>query len=175
MFPTEVRRNDAQSFIFTWNNTARRTYGFVQSAAREFSTRVFHKSVPQECPTRVSHKRFNQCLAVCFRVRVFIRVREFHFVLWTRLVTRCKRPETIAGLHALLRWFWPGHCLEPRVQMRTKIIQDQSTVLENVDFVSYYRMLSADAGCRQVGFGTCSSETDVEGAPCNIGLQPFAP
>ena len=45
-----------------------------------------YKSVVQEVPTRppltrVSHKSVKQCLFVCFRVRVCIRVRGFYLVL----------------------------------------------------------------------------------------------
>ena len=55
--------------------------------------RVFHdKSIAQECPeqfsTRVSYKSVTQecqSLAVCFRVRVCIRVRGFHLVLFDNL------------------------------------------------------------------------------------------
>ena len=54
-------------------------------------TRV-HKSVPQRFPKRmrptrmshkrVSHKSVKNCVGVCFRVRVWIRVRGFHHVLF---------------------------------------------------------------------------------------------
>ena len=65
------------------------SYSVQKSVARECPTRVFHKSVPtrvsykstpQECPTKVRHKSVKQWLAVCFRVRVRIRVRGLHLV-----------------------------------------------------------------------------------------------
>ena len=45
--------------------------------------RESRKGVRQECPTRalptkVSYKIVKKCLADCFRLRVCIRVREFH-------------------------------------------------------------------------------------------------
>ena len=57
-------------------------------------TRVFCESVPQsdesvprECPTRafyksVSYKSVQKCLGFCFQVRVCIRDRGLHLVLW---------------------------------------------------------------------------------------------
>ena len=77
-----------------------------KSAPQECPTRVSYESVPQECPTRcstrvrkcvaqrfpkrmcatrashnsISYKSAKNCLGVCFRVRVGIRVRGFHLV-----------------------------------------------------------------------------------------------
>ena len=50
-------------------------------------TRVSQKNFPKRmCPTRVSHKTVSyksvkNCLAVCLRIRVCMRVRGFHFVV----------------------------------------------------------------------------------------------
>ena len=43
---------------------------------------VLHKSPPKECCMKVSPKSVQQCLAVCFRVRVCIRVRGSHLVIF---------------------------------------------------------------------------------------------
>ena len=68
---------------------------FWKKSRKDVHTRVFNKSVPQECPTRVAcpqecptrvsptrvpyHKSVKQCLAACFRVRVCTRVRGLHY------------------------------------------------------------------------------------------------
>ena len=86
--------------------------------------RFLQECVLQECPTRasltkVSHKSVKQCLAVCFGVRVCIRDRQFHTVLfvlvgwWIKITTdycaqklaeRTRRYQTeTLGLKALVR------------------------------------------------------------------------
>ena len=72
-------------------------------------TRV-HKSVPQVFPTRmrptrvshksVSYKSVNNCLAVCFRIRVCIRVRGFHLLF----LVESGRMTCASSLRRLTAW-----------------------------------------------------------------------